>query len=132
MNAHTLSESSILKSCMNKVRATAYLVPDANVAFIPLVPGVEICALGDMVAEELEQVFAFLVPQTFKVGDTLGVNVEGFVAGSLRHSDTLVKSNTHFWVYSDGDSPVARTPQDGSTRPPVFGSLHPPSPPWRP
>lgn len=75
----------------------AYLVPDANVAFVPLVPGVEICALGDMVTEELEHVFAFFVPQPFKVSDTLGVYVERFVAGSLGQLDMLVKKNNpHF------------------------------------
>lgn len=74
----------------------AYLVPDANVAFVPLVPGVEICALGDMVTEELEHIFAFLVPQPFKVSDTLGVYVERFVAGSLGQLDMLVKKQPSF------------------------------------
>lgn len=81
---------------MNKARDTTYLVPDANVAFLPLVPSVEICALGDMVAEELEHVFAFLVTQPFKVSDTLGVDVERFVASSLHQSDMLVKKQPSF------------------------------------
>lgn len=61
------------------VKRFTYLVPDANIALVPLVPCVEIRALDDMVTKELKQVLAFFVPQAFKVRDTLGIDIERFI-----------------------------------------------------
>jgi hypothetical protein len=68
---------------MRKIRTATHLVPDANVALVPLVPRVEVCALGDVVAEELEQVFALLMSKAFNMGDALGVDVQRLIAGGL-------------------------------------------------
>jgi hypothetical protein len=83
VHEHTLSERSLLWFYKTKMRTATYLVPDANVTLIPLVPRVEVCALRDVVAKELEQVFTLLVSETFNMGDALGVDVQRFIAGGL-------------------------------------------------
>lgn len=60
-----------------------YLVPNANVALVPLISSLDIGALGDVVAEELEHVLALLVAETLDVSHALGVNVERFVSSGL-------------------------------------------------
>jgi hypothetical protein len=66
----------------------AYLVPDTDVSFVPLITSVEVCSLGDVVAQELQQILALLVSEAFEMSNALGVDIERFIAGCLCHRQT--------------------------------------------
>ena len=58
-----------------------HLIPDADVTLTPFVSRVKVRTLSNVIAEELEKVFAFFVPQTFEVSDSFWINVKRLIPG---------------------------------------------------
>lgn len=77
-----------------------------------------------MITEEFEEILTLLVSQTFKVGNTLGVDIQRFIAGGLREYKMDAFSVIVSVAGFGSDSQVAHKPPGGPTLHLFFCLLH--------